>query len=107
MSNQNKIIWIDIGTHYGQEYQSIFSTDLYFYWKIFRRLVGSKLFKRGNFLKLTDITKLNSYRSYLKKNKRFFHFTFIEANYKIFNSSIYNHAQDVFCFAIGSDKKTI
>ncbi len=105
MCNQKKIIWIDIGTHYGQEYQSIFSTDLYFYWKIFRRLVGSKLFKRGNFLKLTDITKLNSYRSFLKKNKSFFHFTFIEANYKIFNSSIYNHAQDVFCFAIGSNKK--
>ncbi len=105
MSNQNKIIWIDIGTHYGQEYQSIFSTDLYFYWKIFRRLVGSKLLKRGDFLKLTDITKLNSYRKYLKNHKNFFHFTFIEANYRILNSSIYNHAQDVFCFAIGSHKK--
>ena len=105
MSNQNKIIWIDIGTHYGQEYQSIFSTDLYFYWKIFRRLVGSKLLKRGDFLRLTDITKLNSYRKYLKNHKNFFHFTFIEANYRILNSSIYNHAQDVFCFAIGSHKK--
>ena len=107
MNNQNKIIWIDIGTHYGQEYQSIFSTDLYFYWKIFRRLVGSKLLKRGNFLKLTDIIKLNSYRKYLKNNKTFFHFTFIEANYKILNSSIYNHAHDVFCFAIGSEKNNL
>lgn len=106
MSNQNKIIWIDIGTHYGQEYQSIFSKDLYFYWKIFRRLVGSKLFKKGNFLKLNDITKLNSYRKYLKNNKSFFHFTFIEANYKILNSPIYNHAHDVFCFAIGSEKNS-
>ena len=105
MNNQNKIIWIDIGTHYGQEYQSIFSSNFYFYWKIFRRLIGSKLFKKGDFLKLTDITKLNSYRKYLKKNKSFFHFTFIEANYKILNSSIYNHAHDVFCFAIGNDKK--
>ena len=105
MNNQNKIIWIDIGTHFGQEYQSIFSTDLYFYWKIFRRLVGSKLLKRGNFLKLTEITKLYSYRKFLKKNKSFFHFTFIEANYKILNSSIYNHANDVFCFAISNEKK--
>tara|TARA_X000000950_G_scaffold286487_1_gene395520 strand:- start:5592 stop:6362 length:771 start_codon:yes stop_codon:yes gene_type:complete len=105
MNNENKIIWIDIGTHNAQEYKSIFSTDLHFYWKIFRRLVGSKLLKRGNFLKLTDISKLNSYRKYLKNNKSFFHFTFIEANYKILNSSIYNHAHDVFCFAIVSDKK--
>ena len=105
MNNQNKIIWIDIGTHYGQEYQSIFSSNFYFYWKIFRRLIGSKFFKKGDFLKLTDITKLNSYRKYLKNNKSFFHFTFIEANYKILNSSIYNHAHDVFCFAIGNDKK--
>ena len=105
MNNENKIIWIDIGTHNAQEYQSIFSTDLHFYWKIFRRFIGSKLLKRGNFLKLTDLFKIISYRKYLKNNKEYFHFTFIEANYKILQSSIYNDADDVFCFAIGSDKK--
>ena len=71
MSNQIKIIWIDIGTHYGQEYQSIFSNNLYFYWKIFRRFIGSKLLKRGNFLKLTDLFKIHSCRKYLKNNKEF------------------------------------
>jgi len=105
MNNENKIIWIDIGTHYAQEYQSIFSTNLHFYWKIFRRFAGSKLLKRGSFLKFSDLIKLNSYRKYLKNNRRYFYFTFIEANYKILKSSIYNHAHDVFCFAIGSDKK--
>ena len=102
---EKKIIWIDIGTHYAQEYKSIFSTDLYFYWKIFRRFIGSKLLKRGNFLKYTDLVNLNAYRKYLKKNIKYFHFTFIEANYKILKSPIYNDAHDVFCFAIGSDKK--
>ena len=105
MNDQNKIIWIDIGTHYAQEYKSIFSTDFHFYWKIFRRFVGSKLLKKGDFLKLSDLIKLNSNRKYLKNNKRYFHFTFIEANYKILKSPIYNDAHDVFCFAIGSDKK--
>ena len=77
MNDENKIIWIDIGTHNAQEYQSIFSTDLHFYWKVFRRLIGSKLLKRGNFLKFTDLFKINSYRKYLKNNKGYFHFTFI------------------------------
>ena len=100
MNDENKIIWIDIGTHFAQEYQSIFLSDFHFYWKIFRRFVGSKLLKRGSFLKFSNLIKINSYRKY-------FHFTFIEANYKILKSSIYNDAHDVFCIAIGSDKKTI
>ncbi len=104
MKNENKIIWIDVGTHYAQEYQSIFSTDLYFYWKIFRRFIGSKLLKKGSFLNFKDLIKLIKYRKYLKNNQKHFHFTFIEANYKILKSSIYNKAHDVFCLAIGSDK---
>lgn len=102
MHDESKIIWVDIGTHHAQEYKSIFSTDLHFYWKIFRRFIGSILLKRGDFLKFRDLVKINSHRKYLKNNRRYFHFTFIEANYKILQSSIYNEADDVFCFAIMS-----
>lgn len=105
MNNENKIVWIDVGTHDAQEYKSIFSTNLHFYWKIFRRFLGSTILKRGNFLTFNDLFKINSYRKYLKNNKGYFHFTFIEANYKVLQSSIYNDADDVFCFAIGSDTK--
>ena len=105
MNNKNKIIWVDVGTHFAQEYKSIFSSNLYFYWKIFRRLIGFIIFKKGNFLKFTDLIKLYAYRKFLKDNKNYFHFTFIEANYKIMKTLIYNEANDVFCFAIGNDQK--
>ena len=105
MNNKNKIVWIDIGTHDAQEFKSIFSSNLHFYWKIFRRFIGFKFLKRGHFLNFTDLFKINSYRKYLKNNRGYFHFTFIEANYKILQSSVYNEADDVYCFAIGSDKK--
>ena len=68
MGNQNKIIWIDIGTHHGQEYKSIFSTSFYFYWKLFRRLIGSKFLKKGNFLPISSILKLIHQRQCLRKN---------------------------------------
>ena len=83
MSNKNKIIWIDIGTHHGQEYKSIFSTNFYFYWKLFRRLIGSKFLKKGNFLSISSIIKLIDKRKYLRKHRDLFHFTFIEASQKL------------------------
>lgn len=99
--NKNKIIWVDIGTHLAQEYKSIFSNSFYFYWKIFRRLIGSKFLKRGNFFSLSEFFQLIKTRNHLKKEKDNFHFTFVEANHNIIKSNIYSQANDVFCMAIG------
>ena len=107
MNNQNKIIWIDVGTHCAQEYQSIFSTNFYFYWKLFRRLIGSKFFRKGNFLSIYSILKLIEDRKYLRKNKDLFHFTFIEASQKTLQSKIYKKAHDVFCVALGNEVNKI
>ena len=107
MSSQNKIIWIDIGTHHGQEYKSIFSTNFYFYWKLFRRLIGSKFLRKGNFLSISSILKLIDERQYLRKNKDLFHFTFIEASQKTLHSKIYKKANDVFCVALGNELNKI
>ena len=38
MSSKKKIVWIDVGTHHGQEYKSIFSNN--YFW-----LHGRKAFK--------------------------------------------------------------
>lgn len=100
MYNKKQIIWVDIGSHFGQEYKSIFYSDFYFYRKIFRRFVASKFFSKGEFYGFNNLLKLVTSRKRIKQQRNFFHFTFIEANPKILQKKIYNEAHDVFCLAI-------
>ena len=50
-----KIIWIDIGTHFAQEHDSIFSSNISFYSFIVRRLISFKIFNRGKFVNLKEL----------------------------------------------------
>ena len=107
MHYTKKIIWVDIGTHFGQEYKSIFSTDLYFYWKILRTFKVGKLFENKNFAESHNLLKLIYHRKNIKKNKKFFHFTFIEANPRVLQKKIYNDADDIFCVATSEQETKI
>ena len=35
-----KLVYIDVGTHFGQEFQSMFGSRWYFFWKLVRRIIG-------------------------------------------------------------------
>ena len=35
-----KLVYIDVGTHFGQEFNSMFGSQWYFFWKIIRRIIG-------------------------------------------------------------------
>ena len=78
-----KLVWIDIGTHFAQEHESIFSSNLIFYSFIIRRFISSKLFKRGKFVTLKGLKEIISSRHKLKKNAQDFYSIFVEANSEI------------------------
>ena len=78
-----KIIWIDIGTHFAQEHSSIFSSDFYFYSFIARRLISSRLFKRGKFVSNKELKEIITYRNKIRERSNDFYSIFIEANSKI------------------------
>lgn len=99
-----KILWVDVGTHYGQEYESAFGPHYKFIWQIFRRFVASKLLLRGNFYKLEDIKFIFKSKKYFKENKSKYDFFFVEANSKIVNKKkVYSNADAVFNFALTSN----
>ena len=52
-----------------------------------------------------ELIRLNKIRSILKKNKKQFYFTFIEANQKILQMKVYSEANDVFCLALGESNE--
>ena len=99
-----KFIYIDIGTHFGQEFQSIFGRDHYFFLKIIRRILGYYIFKRGDVLNFIEIIQLYSLRKKIRSVKKNFEFYFIEANTDIVrNCKIYKEAQGVFNCALTND----
>ena len=104
-SVSKEIIWIDVGTHFAQEYESVFGSNIKFTWKIFKRFIGSKLLRRAKFIDRGDLKDIIHNRRFLKKNKDRFAVFFVEANSNIVNlKKIYAQADSIFNLAIISNK---
>lgn len=74
-----RIVWIDVGTHYAQEYRSLFGSSFYFYSKLFARVLRGS-FGIGPKLKLREIPKLIGNRYFLTRHRRFFYVISVEPN---------------------------
>ena len=103
MSNK-KIIWIDIGTHFGQEYNSIFGSNFNFYSKIIKRFINGIL-KRQKSINLFILQDIIYKRAQIKKKSKYFYSIFIEANPKIiFKKNFYLKADMIFNVALMGEK---
>ena len=101
-----KLVYIDVGTHFGQEFQSMFGSSWYFFWKLVRRIIGFYIIRKGQKISAKDIIELIRERRKIKKNKKNFLTYFIEANPKIINhSNVYKKALGVFNCALTGDTK--
>ena len=80
-----KLVYIDIGTHFGQEFKSMFGSQWYFFWKITRRIIGYYRLNKGEKLSIKNLVNLVQQRQIIKKHKNNFLTYFIEANPKIIN----------------------
>ena len=80
--NYKKIIWLDVGTHFGQEYNSIFGSNFNFYIKIIKRFINVIL-KRQKSINLSSLQDIIHKRAQIKKKSKYFYSIFIEANPKI------------------------
>ena len=101
-----KIIWIDVGTHFGQEYSSIFGPNFNFYLRMIRRFIGASIFRRGKFINYNDLREFFFTRARIRERHKNFHTIFVEANPKIaFTRKIYLMADMVFNMAITNDSQ--
>ena len=105
-----KIIWIDVGTHFAQEYSSIFGSNFQFYLFVFKRLIGGGILKRGKFIGIRGLRNIILSRASIRKSSNKFFTVFVEANPKIaYTKNIYLDASMVFNIALtdGSEKSTV
>ena len=102
-----KIIWIDVGTHFGQEYTSIFGSNYAFFSQAIKRFIGKKIFNRGKFIGLRELRDIFLLRSRIRKSSNKFFTVFVEANPKIaYTKSIYLDASMVFNLALTDDSES-
>jgi hypothetical protein len=102
--NNKKIVWIDIGTHFGQEYNSIFGTNFFFYSIILKRFINGIL-KRQKPINLSNLHDIIQKRSQIRKKSEYFYSIFIEANPKIiFKKKFYLKADMIFNIALTGEK---
>tara|TARA_Y100000768_G_scaffold342128_1_gene287008 strand:+ start:1592 stop:2353 length:762 start_codon:yes stop_codon:yes gene_type:complete len=99
-----KIIWIDVGTHFGQEYSSIFGSNYAFFIHAVKRIIGKKIFNRGKFVGFKGLRDIISTRARIRKRFDEFYTVFVEANPKIaYTQNIYLDASMVFNLALTND----
>ena len=85
----NNVIWLDIGTHFGQEYSSIFSSNSIFFLKIIKRIFNGNILNRQKSINISILKNIIHKRYQIRKQSKYFHSIFIEANPKIiFNKKI-------------------
>jgi len=101
-----KIIWIDVGTHFGQEYLSIFGSNYAFYGHVAKRLIGKKIFNRGKFIGFQGLRDIVFSRTRIRRRSNDFYTVFIEANPKIaYTKNVYLDASMVFNLALTDDQE--
>lgn len=101
--NYKKIIWLDVGTHFGQEYNSIFGSNFNFYIKIIKRFINVIL-KRQKSINLSSLQDIIHKRAQIKKKSKYFYSIFIEANPKIiFKKKFYLEADMIFNIALNGE----
>ncbi len=102
-----KVIWIDVGTHFGQEYSSIFGPNYAFFSQVAKRFIGKKIFNRGKFVGFKGLKDIISSRRKIRKSADRFYTIFIEANPKIaFTKNIYHDASLAFNLALTDGKES-
>lgn len=91
-----KTIWIDVGTHFAQEHNSIFGSNFRFYSFIIRRFIGSKILRRGKFVSFKELRDILYARSRIRERSAEFFTILIEANSKIAHKMNFYPQADIF-----------
>ncbi len=91
-----KIIWIDIGTHFAQEYNSIFGTNISFFMNVCKRLIGGNILGRGEPISIFSIKDILYSRFNIRKRAKDFYTIFVEANHNIARKKNFYDYADLF-----------
>lgn len=96
------IYFVDVGTHYGQEYNALFDNSLYkLFWKYIRRKIGALCgIGSKETVSLSDLFCLNRLSSDLVSRRDEIFYICVEPNSRLYRRSVYQQADLVVSSAI-------
>jgi hypothetical protein len=102
----SKLLFVDVGTHKGQEYRAIFQTSRWSYFKRFlnQRFMASR--RKEEPLSISGFNRLLSNSSYLRSHRKDIHYVMVEPNSKLFCLPIYQCADLALCVALSKNAKS-
>ena len=101
-----KLLFVDVGTHKGQEYRAIFETSK---WNYFKRFVNQRSMasrRKEEPLSISGFKKLIANASFLRSRRSDIHYVMVEPNSKIFCLPIYQSADLALCVSLSKNEKS-
>lgn len=101
-----ELLFVDVGTHKGQEYRAIFETSRWSYFKRFlnQRVMASK--RKEEPLSISGFKKLIANASFLRSRRSDIYYVMVEPNSKIFCLPIYQSADLALCVSLSKNEKS-
>jgi len=106
---KKKLIYLDVGTHIGQEFMALLGHSPAILWYKFLKIRIAKLVYRNksiDSIKFKEAIQIMKSLNAIRKNKDSIHSILIEPNYRLMGSNAYKLADKVFCFALGDEGKS-
>lgn len=105
-----KLVYVDIGTHIGQEYLALTSYSAFEFLYRFIKIYTVKLIYRERKIftpRLKEAINIIRTSREIKKNKENLYTILVEPNYRLYDSRAYKTADKVFCLALGEDNDEV
>lgn len=101
---EKKLVYVDIGTHIGQEYKALFSYSvLEFLFRFIKLFVASYIFRKNKIvsLGLCEAIDIIKYTKLIRRQKKNIITVLVEPNTRLYTNEVYRTADKVFCLALG------
>lgn len=103
---KKKLIYLDVGTHYGQEYMALVGHSYITLCYKFIKIKLAKIFlkkKSIHSINLNEAIKILKSLKIIRKNKQNIYSILVEPNVRLIGSKVYSLADKVFCIGLGDD----
>lgn len=99
-----KLVYVDIGTHIGQEYKALFSYSISeFIFRFIKIFVASCIFRKNkiNYVGLRESFDIIRYTQLIRRKRNNIITILVEPNTRLYSDEVYRSADKVFCVALG------
>ena len=99
-----KLVYVDIGTHIGQEYKALFSYSVWeFLFRFIKIFVASCIFRKTkiNLVGLNEAIDIIKHTKLIRRQRKNITTILVEPNARLYSDEVYRSADKVFCVALG------